>query len=167
MGFINITVTDRATPYLYKVIEQELSNVAQNLTRGGNFLLERFKETTSPDPNFSLAELKKMGHPYGKTPSEKRMPIPHSPYWLINRQTGTLNRDLATSPLFITPNRMFVGVGLKENSRAQDYIEYVLGKKSSKMIGRNFMMEAMMANRQALSAILLRRRTRTGKRWMR
>jgi hypothetical protein len=164
MSFISITVTDRATPYLYKVIEQELTNVAQNLVRGSNFLLERFKEATSPDPNFSLAELEKMGHPYGKTPSSTRMPIPHSPYWLINRQTGTLNRDLATSPLLMMPSRFFIGVGLKEHSQAQEYAGHVIFG-TSKMIGRNFMTESAMANLQALRAILMRRRTRTGKRW--
>lgn len=166
MGFISVTVTDRATPYLYRTMEQELRNVAQNLVRGSNFLLERFKETTSPDPNFSLAELAKMGHPYGKTPSETRMPIPHTPYWLINRQTGTLNRDLATSPLLMMPSRFFIGVGLKQNSPAQEYAGHVIfGTK--KMIGRNFMMESTMANLQALRAILMHRPRRTGKRWVR
>lgn len=164
MAFISIKVTDKATPYLYKVIEQELNNVAQNLVRGADFLLQRFKDATSPDPNFSLKELEKMGHPYGKTPSPTRMPIPHSPEWLINRQTGTLHNDLAVSSLLMTPSRFYIGIGLRTNSRAEKYAGHVIyGTK--KMVGRNFMMRSVMSNQQALRTILMHRKVRTGARW--
>ena len=164
MPFISVKVNDRATPYLYKVMEQELANVAQNLVRGADFLLMKFKEATSPDPNFSLRELEEMGHPYGKILGPVRMPIPHSPEWLINRQTGTLHNDLATAPLLITPSRFYTGVGLRANSKAEKYARYVI-YGTSKMVGRNFMTESWTSNQQALRAILTHRRVRTGARW--
>jgi len=63
----------------------------------------------------SLEDLKRMGHPYGKKPRPGRMPIPHTPKWLVHMQTGDLRksffscRKLRSRPISLVCNGSVVG----------------------------------------------------------
>ncbi len=162
---ISIRVSDRATPYLKQVYGQELNRTIGNLSAAAQVLLEKFQEATSPTPNFSLSQLKAMGHPYGKKPTEKtRGPIPHAPEWLINQQTGQLHRDLTVFPMTVTPDYIWVQVGVKRGSKTEKYGPMVVGG-TEKMIGRNFLVQSMFENYFVLRKILHRTRVRRGTAW--
>lgn len=165
---ISMTISDNATPYLERVYGQEMTRVATNLTSAAAFVLGKFKTATAPSPNFSLKQLEKMGYPYGILPLKKgaipRAKIPHRPYWKINRQTGQLHEDLATSQIFQVGDTMFIQVGLKQGSPTTEYARHVIyGTK--KMIGRNFMAESVMNNLTTIKTIMIRTRVRRGRMW--
>lgn len=162
---ISLRIKDRATPYLKRVYGQELNRVIRNLSTAADLLLEKFQDATSPSPNYSLAQLKAMGHPYGILPTKRpRSPIPHAPEWLINRQTGQLNRDLAVFPINVTPDAIWIQVGVKRGSKTEKYGPMVIFG-TPKMVGRNFMMESVMDNLQTVRKLMLRTRVRKGAAW--
>lgn len=162
---ISLTIRDRATPYLKRIRQSEIRRIVKNLLTTASFVLDKFQKATAPDPNFSLKQLKAMGHPYGIRPTLRpRAPIPHVPPWLINQQTGQLNRDLTVFPLHRTGDEFWVQIGVKRGSKTEKYGPLVIFG-TSKMVGRNFMVESVMANLETIRGLMLRSRVRRGPAW--
>lgn len=162
---ISIRVKDRATPYLKQVYRQEMNQVIGNLSTAADFVLEKFKDATTPSPNYSLNQLKAMGYPYGILPRvQPRSPIPHAPPWLINQQTGQLNRDMTVFPINVAADTVWIQVGVKEGSKTEEYGPMVIFG-TRKMVGRNFMMESVMENLQTIRKLMIRSRVRKGVAW--
>lgn len=156
---ISMNVSDGATPYLESSIDKTILTLAGNLLNAANLLLSEFKKATSPSPNYSLAQLRSMGHPYGKLPprpgTKPREPIPHTPMWLINRQTAQLHSDLAVSPIMVTPDWFLIQIGLKKDSPAERYAHHVI-YGTRKMVGRNFMINSMFDNFGPIKELVFR-----------
>jgi len=88
----------------------------------------------------SLEDLKRMGHPYGKKPRPGRMPIPHTPKWLVHMQTGDLRKSFFSED--IEERQLFSHVAGVDPSIAPHARYVILG--TSIMIQRDFLYESLM-----------------------
>ena len=165
---VQLTIQDRATPYLEKKIAEGILSVAQRLQMASSFLLKEVQKNCEPSPNYSLETLRKMGYPYAKhwyskgstgwvadagTPAGSI----HDPIWQINRQTSQLRNDLSTSSVdpipIVKPMFLEVRIGIPESSPANPYARYVIyGTK--KMVPRNFLTNTMWGNVEIIRGLL-------------
>lgn len=117
-----LKVTDRATPYIIQRIKDDMEEMRMRLVTAGGFLFEKMHDALMPSPNYSLKQLRAMGHPYarrrwkeagsgifkapwGQIPeaTPPAMPGIHDPYWMVNRQTSQLIHDLQIAGPEVTP----------------------------------------------------------------
>lgn len=182
-----IRVKDNATPYLIKGIKQNLETIEQRLVRAGGLLYDQMHNSLIPSPNYSLKQLRKMGHPYALkryytnkgtdnygirdnspiagTPSSRV----HDPYWMVNRQTAQMSRDLKTvgpisMPAFSAskrqlrsmPQTIVMQIGIPDDAPSREYAGYVVYGTET-MVPRNFIGKTLDQNKEAIAAILLGR----------
>ncbi|MFN3467385.1 MAG: hypothetical protein ACK4WF_06750, partial [Candidatus Brocadiales bacterium] len=93
----------------------------------------------------SLEELRKMGHPYrhGGTP-------PHTPEWLVHRQSGELVGNIEVWERK-TPKGVSFDIGI--DAQKVPYIQHVLFG-TEKMISRDFITGTWQEEKEKVRAIL-------------
>ncbi len=109
----------------------------------------------------SLQELAKMGHPYGK----KHLNNPHSPYYLVHRQSGKM-RNALSSDIGADSNEIRGGVGYtaeaedlltSPNARASYVRSVILGSTigTGGMVERNFLAGSLNETQKRIEPILI------------
>lgn len=167
---VQLTINDRATPYVQKKLEEGLLGMSQKLQMASSFLLKEIQKNCEPSPNYSLETLRKMGHPYAKKwyskgstgwTADSGTPAGniHDPIWQVNRQTSQLRRDLSTSTVdpipIVNPIFLEVRIGVPESSPAYPYARHVIyGTK--KMVPRNVLANTMWGNVEIIRGLLCR-----------
>ena len=91
----------------------------------------------------SLAQLRKMGHPYGQGKAQGQ---PH-PDWLVHHQEGSLQEGLSRSPVSEKPTCCEVAI----NSAADHTWFLLLGTR--RMRPRDFVLASLIQTQKATSAI--------------
>jgi len=166
-SFITVKVKDTATLGLKRYLSKTITSTIRNLTIAGDVLLREVKKNVSPSPNYSLAVLKVLGHPYSRRfwhvkQGERRgqplggtpaVGLGHDPYWMVNVQTNKLRASLTRSSAFVTPQRIEIRVGVPTSAEANQYARHVIyGTK--RMVPRDFLGNTLDQNREKIRGLL-------------
>jgi len=118
-----------------------ITSVEKNAREMAEFLLKKIRENASLTDH-TLDDLRQLGHPYAK----RNPRPPHTPWWLIHRQSGTLVDALEMD----NPAPGHYRVGFDEN-RAPHVPYVLLGTRT--MIGRDILNETVRAEAENLRKI--------------
>ena len=101
----------------------------------------------------SLSDLASMGHPYSTSGGGGR--VPHSPEWLIHKQSGRLlqSKSSGIDKADINFGKLTSRAWVKLNSDQVKYAEYIIWG-TSKMIPRDVLQGSLMLKKNEVNTIL-------------